>query len=171
MKRLLYTLAVIFLSAGSFSSVQAQSDYRFHSVFMYNFTKYIQWPSSAQTGDFVIGVIGNCLIQGELEKMAINKSVGSQKIVVKKFKNVSELTSCQMLFIPSADSRDFEAALEKLKGKPTLILTEKNGLGQKGSGINFVLVDGRWRFELNENATESAGLKVSKELSKLAILL
>jgi hypothetical protein len=171
MKRLLYTVVIIFLWAGSFSSVQAQSDYRFHSVFMYNFTKYIQWPSSAQSGDFVIGVIGNCPIQGELEKMATNKTVGSQKIVVKKFKNVSELSNCQMLFIPSADSRDFEAALEKLRGKSTLILTEKDGLGQKGSGINFVLIDGKWRFELNENATGSAGLKVSKELSKLAILL
>ncbi|MES2730805.1 MAG: YfiR family protein [Bacteroidota bacterium] len=151
--------------------VRAQSDYRFHSVFMYNFTKYIQWPASAQSGDFVIGVLGNSAIIIELEKMATNKLVGSQKIHIKKFKNVAEVTNCQMLFIPSTDSRDFESALEKLKGKSTLVLTEKNGLGQKGSGINFVLVEGKWRFELNEQATQSAGLKVSKELTRLAIVL
>jgi hypothetical protein len=116
-------------------------------------------------------VLGNSPILAELDKMAENKTVGNQKIVVKKFKNVSDISTCQMLFIPSADSRDFESALEKLKGKHTLILTEKNGLGQKGSGINFVLLDGKWRFELNENATQNAGLKVSKELSRLAIML
>lgn len=152
--------------------VQAQtSDYRFHSVFMYNFTKYIQWPAAAQTGDFVIGVIGNSSIIAELEKMATNKTVGQQKIVVKKFKNVADISDCQMLFIPSADNVDFEAALAKLSGKSTLILTDKNGLGRKGSGINFVLVNGKWKFELNKDATQNAGLKVSQELSRLAILL
>jgi hypothetical protein len=171
MKRLCYALLVMVLWHWPLSEAQAQQDYRFHSVFMYNFTKYIQWPSSVQTGDFIIGVLGNSPIVKELEKMAENKTVGSQKISVKKFKSVADISPCQMLFIPSADSRDFESALEKLKGKPTLILTEKNGLGQKGSGINFVLVDGKWKFELNENATKDAGLKVSKELSRLAILI
>ena len=164
-----FSLAFVFLFMRT--EVQAQTDYRFHSVFMYNFTKYIQWPSSAQSGDFVIGVLGSSPVISELEKMAVNKSVGSQKIVVRKFKNANEIANCQMLFIPSADSREFDTALEKLRGKSTLIMTEKNGLGQKGSGINFVLVDGKWRFELNESATESAGLKVSKELSRLAIQL
>jgi hypothetical protein len=171
MKRLRNALMTLLLWHSVTSQVHAQQDYRFHSVFMYNFTKYIQWPTSVQTGDFIIGVLGNSPILPELEKMAENKTVGNQKIVIKKFKSVSDISSCQMLFIPSADSRDFESALEKLKGKPTLVLTEKNGLGQKGSGINFVLLDGKWRFELNENATQNAGLKVSKELSRLAILL
>jgi hypothetical protein len=171
MRLIRYALLAMVLCFTGITQVHAQQDYRFHSVFMYNFTKYIQWPSSTQSGDFVIGVLGSSPILGELEKMAENKTVGAQKIVIKKFKSVGEISACQMLFIPSADSRDFDSALEKVKGKPTLILTEKNGLGQKGSGINFVLVDGKWKFELNENATQDAGLKVSKELSRLAILL
>lgn len=172
MRRTIYILLATILLSSSVPQLRAQSaDYRFHSVFIYNFTKYIQWPSNAQSGDFVIGVLGNSSILQELEKMATNKMVGSQKIVIKKFKSVNDISSCHMLFIPSADSKDFEAAQGKLKSKPTLILTEKNGLGQKGSGINFILMEGKWRFELNEYATQSAGLKVSKELSKLAILI
>jgi hypothetical protein len=50
-----------------------------------------------------------------------------------------------------------------------LIITEKSGLAQKGSSINFIMQDNKWKFELNEAATQSAGLKVSRELSKLAI--
>lgn len=145
------------------------SDYRFHSVFIYNFTKYIQWPLSQQSGDFVIGVLGNSSIVEELEKLSANKTVGSQKITIIRFKSIADLKECHILFIPGANSSNFENIQEKLKGKPTLIITEKSGLAQKGSGINFILHDNKWRFELNEAATQNAGLKVSKELSKLAI--
>jgi hypothetical protein len=81
--------------------VQAQTaDYRFHSVFIYNFTKYIQWPAEHQSGDFIIGVLGSSAISAELEKMAANKTVGAQKIVVKKFKSITEAADCHILFPP-----------------------------------------------------------------------
>jgi hypothetical protein len=150
--------------------VQAQTaDYRFHSVFIYNFTKYIQWPAEHQSGDFIIGVLGSSAISAELEKMAANKTVGAQKIVVKKFKSITEAADCHILFLPSTGNYNFDDVRNKFKGKPTLIITEKSGLAQKGSGINFIMQDNKWKFELNEAATQSAGLKVSRELSKLAI--
>jgi hypothetical protein len=149
-------------------NIQAQTnDYKFHSVFLYNFTKYIQWPASQQSGDFVIGVVGNCPIFEELQKITSNKMVGAQKIVVKKFRSVSDIADCQMLFVPS--QANFDAVQEKTKGKSMLVITEKSGLAQKGSGINFVLQENKWKFELNESATQNAGLKISKELAKLAI--
>ena len=158
------------ITLGVPSNVQAQTtDYKFHSVFIYNFTKYIQWPASHQSGEFVIGVLGNSPISADLEKMAANKMVGAQKIVIKKFKSLSEAAECHILFIPNNANLNFEDIQTKFKGKPTLLITEKSGLAQKGSGINFVLQDNKWKFELNEAATQSAGLKVSKELSKLAI--
>ena len=41
-------------------------DEKFKALFMYNFTKYIEWPQSKQTGDFVIGVVGGSPIIDEL---------------------------------------------------------------------------------------------------------
>jgi hypothetical protein len=149
--------------------VSAQSlDYRFHSIFIYNFTKYIQWPASQQSADFVIGVFGNSPISEELEKITSNKTVGTQKIVIKRFRNLSEVSDCHILFISSNGSNNFEAVQEKLKGKSTLLITEKSGLIEKGSCINFVLQDNKWRFQLNEAAAQNAGLKISKELAQMA---
>jgi hypothetical protein len=148
----------------------AQTDYRFHSIFIYNFTKYIQWPAGQQSGDFVIGVLGNgANIVEELTKITANKTVGTQKIVVKKFKSAAEAGTCHILFIPSSGSHNFDDVQNMLKGKPTLVITEKSGLAQKGSGINFILQDNKWKFELNEAATQASGLKVSRELTQLAI--
>jgi hypothetical protein len=153
-----------------YTGVMAQgTDYRFHSIFIYNFTKYIQWPATQQSGDFVIAVVGNSPIIEELNKITANKTVGNQRIVVKKFKSASEIEDCHILFVPGAGSSNFDSVQEKLKGKSTLVITEKSGLSQKGSGINFILLENKWKFELNESATQSAGLKVSRELSQMAI--
>lgn len=146
-------------------------DYRIHSVFIYTFTKYIQWPSNEQSGDFIIGVLGNSPMVESLEKMASERKIGNRSIVVKKFAKVDQLSKCHMLFIPDNSSNDFEAALAKIGGQSTLILTERKGLGDKGSGINFITVDGKQKFELNKLATEKAHLKVSTELTSLAILI
>lgn len=146
-------------------------DYRIHSVFIYNFTKYIQWPSSEQSGDFVIGVLGNSPIVASLEKLASERKIGTRSMVVKKFSSVAEITKCHMLFIPDRNSNDLEAALAKINGQSTLVMTERNGLGAKGSNINFITVDGKQKFELNKAATEKAQLKVSNELTSLAIVI
>lgn len=163
------TLVVLVLAALPFMA-KAQ-DYRIHSVFIYNFTKYIQWPSTDQSGDFIIGVLGNSPIVGSLEKLAQERKVGSRAMVIKKFSTVSEISKCHMLFIPENSSNDFEAALAKVSGQSTLIMTERKGLGSKGSGINFITVDGKQKFELNKSATEKAQLKVSTELTSLAIVI
>jgi len=144
-----------------------ETDYRIHAVFLYNFTKYVQWPNASQSSDFVIGVVGNSAIYDELTRITNGKMAGTQKIVVVKFKSPDAITNCQMLFVP--EHINFENVQAKVAGKPVLLITEKPGLAQKGSNINFVIRENKWRFELNENATRSAGLKVSAELSKLAI--
>lgn len=144
-----------------------EADYRIHAVFLYNFTKYVQWPNSSQSGDFVIGVVGNSPIYDELMKITDGKMAGSQKIVVTRFKSAEAITNCQMLFVSS--HVNFESIQAKTAGKPVLLITEKAGLAQKGSNINFVIKENKWRFELNENATRNAGLKISAELAKLAI--
>ena len=162
--RFFFTVLAFVLLTKGFSQT---ADYKFHSVFIYNFTKYIQWPAAQQNGDFVIAVVGNSPVFDELSKITANKTVGTQKIVVKKFGSAGELDNCQIVFVPGGGN--FEAVQEKLKGRAVLMITEKPGMAKKGSSINFVMQDNKWKFELNEATTQHAGLKVSKELAKLAI--
>ncbi len=161
-------LTAVFILAGLMVNAQ---EYKYHPSFIYNFTKYIEWPASYQSGDFVIAVLGDSPIIQELEKMAENKSVGSQKFVIKKLKSASDIEKCHMLFIPVSKSKDLTQALEKLEGKPTLVVTEKPGMANQGSGINFIMLEGKWKFELNKAATEKSNLKVSGDLAKFAIII
>lgn len=157
-----------FLLASYVSQAQI---YNYYQIFIYNFAKYIQWPAEKQSGDFVIGVLGNSPITDKLKEMSLSKKVGIQSIKVVSFQNVDQISNCHILFIPVDQSNYFDAVKSKVQNTSTLLITEEKNLGKKGSNINFIVVDGKLRFELNKMETEKANLKVSSDLTKLAILI
>jgi hypothetical protein len=160
-------LFIFFLS----SAVSFAQEYTYHKVYIYNFTKYIQWPVDKQKGEFIIGVYGKSSMTKELETMAANRLVGSQKIVVKQIDGITEAADCHVLFIPSSKSSNLSALKSQLDGKSILFITEKNGMAKEGSDINFILVDGKLKYEMNKASLEKSGLKVMPDLVKLAILV
>lgn len=145
--------------------------YQYHKIYIYNFTKYIQWPANKQSGDFVIGVYGKSQMQNELNEMAATRSVGGQKIIVKEINAPSDALGCHVLFIPQGKSEVLDDVQSKLAGSATLVITEKPGMAKQGSAINFVIVGGKLKYELNKASIDKAGLKVMPDLIKLAILV
>ena len=152
-------------------NVNAQSkDYTFHTVFIYNFTKYIEWPTAGN--EILIGVHGenSSLIQA-FEKMAQAKSNGDRKYIIRTLTKPEDAAACHVIFIADKESDKLGAYASKYTGTPKLIITEKEGLIKKGGTINFITVDGKLRFELNQGALDKTGLKVSSQLLSLAIVV
>ena len=164
-------LALVFFAATSSVFAQERSESEVYSMMMFNFTRYVQWPDSNQPGEFVIGVVGNNEILATLNTWYSGKPRGAKTYVIKKFSSAADVTDCQVLFIDRSRSGDFEALNNKVKGKGTLVITDKNGLGEKGSAINFKTVDSKLKFELNQKAIDASNLKVSGSLTSLAILI
>jgi hypothetical protein len=140
-------------------------------MMVYNFTKYVQWPDHTATGEFVIGVVGNVNMYNTLNTWYGGKPRGSKTYVIKKFNSAAEVTDCHVVYIDKSKSNEFDAINAKVQGKGTLVVTDKSGLGEKGSAINFKTVDNKLKFELNQKAVESANLKVSGSLTSMAILI
>lgn len=162
-------LILILFSTLVFYSSYSQNE-KIQSLFIYNFSKLINWPASYQDGDFIIGVLGNSPIANELEKMATTKKAGSQAIVIQKYSSVDAIKKCHILVISPAQSGKISSALIKINGNSTLIVTDTQDGIKKGASINFVIVDNKQKFELNENNISNKGLKVSAELIKLSII-
>jgi len=49
---------IVILSALSFLQ-SASQNYKMHTVFIFSFTRYIQWPENYNSGDFEILVLGD----------------------------------------------------------------------------------------------------------------
>jgi hypothetical protein len=146
------------------------SNSKIKATFIYNFTKYIDWPEKYKEGNFVIGVLGTSTFYNDLSTLLSTKSVGGQKFEIKSYTSSESVSSvCHILFITAENSAQLPEVLKKLKGKSTLIVTEKSGLAKQGSGINFVVDNNKQRFELNKSNVEKYSLKVSSTLASLAI--
>jgi hypothetical protein len=163
-------LLVVIFSAFSFINGVAQN-YKMHTVFIFSFTRYIQWPEAYNGGDFEILILGDSPIVDELRAMAQVKKVGDRVIKITKINTPSEIRKCNILFIPLTKSGQIAEILGKVTSQSILVVTEEPGLGAKGSNVNFITKDGKLAFELNQNAAVKQGLKVSNELSRLAILI
>ncbi|UII19511.1 YfiR family protein [Fulvivirga ligni] len=153
------------------SVVSFAQNYQAHAVYIYSFIRYVQWPSSSADGDFTIGVVGDSPITEYLQKMADVKKVGSRDIVIKNFTNINGLENCDLVFVSKEYTENFSVILGKLGRAHTLVITEKEGMGVAGSNINFVQKNGKLAFEINKSAMQRADLKVSSELTRLAILI
>ena len=164
-KSILITCILLFIFS---SNTNAQLE-KLQAIFIYNFTKYIEWPPAYRSGNFEILILGNSTIDTYLKNIATTKKVGSQPIVTKKINSVNEITKCHILFISTNKSSELQRVISKVGASNTLIITEKNGLASHGAAISFVIVSDKQRFELNKKNVTKYGLKYSKELELLAI--
>jgi hypothetical protein len=144
---------------------------KYKAMFIYNFTKYFEWPQSYKEGNFVIGVLGNSSLLAELNTMASSKKAGNQSIEIKTFSNVGAITNCHMLIVAPEVTTPLSEIISKIKKNSTLLITEKQGFAKQGAAINFVVQNNKPAFELNKTNAEKQDLKVSTNLLSLAILV
>lgn len=138
------------------------------TLFIYNFSRLIEWPASYRSGPFIIGVIGDSDVIRELESYTNGKKVGTQDIEVRQFNSTSEITTCHILFVPFSRTREIPSINRILTGKSTLLITEKNGALDEGSAINFVIVQEKMKFEVKPENANKYGIKFSSKLTEMA---
>lgn len=171
MKTIQKVFLAVALLVTSNSFAQDRPMHEVYSMMMFNFVKYVQWPDQTAAGEFVIGVVGNGDVYNTLNAWYGGKPRGSKTYVIKKFNSAADLAECDVVFIDKSKSNEFDAINNKVKGKGTLIITDKAGLGEKGSAINFRTIDNKLKFELNQKAVEASNLKVSGALASMAIMI
>ncbi|MGK7392208.1 MAG: YfiR family protein [Candidatus Cyclobacteriaceae bacterium M2_1C_046] len=157
----------------SIFAVNAQNRpvYELHSMMIYNFLKYIQWPDDQSGNDFVITVYGDDEVYNTLNTWYGNKQKLNRKIVVKKAGSVAEIGNPHLIYVGTKASNQFEEVMTKIDPAATLVITDKRGLAEKGSCINFRIINDRLKFELNQEAVSKSNLKISSQLTSMAILI
>lgn len=140
------------------------------TAFIYKFTKYVQWPAAGNE-EFRIAVIGDTAIAGHLQELAKERAADPRKIKVEQLRGPEEINDCHILFIAGSEKSRLPEILKRAEGRNILTVADSKGLAARGVAINFVVIDGRLRFEINRRAAERSGLQISSELLKLAILV
>jgi len=151
------------------TEVEESLEYAVKGAFLFKFSAYVEWPRSAfanTTTPFVIGILGEDPFGANLDAIVQDRTVEGRVVLIKRYKQPDQARAAHILYISATEATSQEQILTSLHGMN--ILTVSNDSPETGSIINFVVQDGKVRFEIDLKAADVAGLKVSSKLLALA---
>ena len=169
--KFLFCTVLFILAISPCAKAQDEINYAVYANIIYRFTKYIDWPDDKKSGDFVIGIVGNSPVYNELVSFTANKTVGNQKIVVKKISPSANSYDCYILFIGDDASKYLKKITAATENTSTLIVSEGDGLALKGACINFTIIDDHLKLEINKANIEKRDLNIATELLNLGVIV
>lgn len=169
---MLAALGVFAVTPGDAAEEHAISkEYQVKAAFLYNFTKFVEWPPrrfANAAAPIVIGVLGAIPLGRELESIVRDRKVNGRGIVIVYPTTAEEAKAAHAVFIAAGEEKRMDTELATLISEGVLVVGESGQLAALGSTIVFKTVDDKVRFEIDLIAAERAGLKISSQLLKLA---
>jgi hypothetical protein len=159
-------LAALLLAAAAQSIAAAQDvsrEYRVKAAFLYNFVKFVEWPTRAAAGPITICVAGRNPFGTILDETVRGESVRGRPIEARVILEPDH--GCYVVFIAAGAA---PAYLRAAIGTPTLTVGEAPGFIEQGGLIRFYVDGGTVRFEINREAAERSGIRISARLLQLA---
>jgi hypothetical protein len=166
---LLGLLLPLAAAASSDDGAGASLEKRVKAAFIYKFATYVDWPAgafAATDAPLVFGVVGDRSIADELGRAVDGRSIDTHPLRVRLLRDGDDMTGINVLFV-GADTR-LADVLNATGAKPMLVVTESESALNQGSVINFIVAEGRVRFEISATGAEQRGLKLSSRLLAVA---
>jgi hypothetical protein len=162
-------LAALLLLPGA-AAAQTAAEYDVKAAFLYNFTKFVDWPATAfpDAGSLKICVLGDDPFGRSLQSVA-GEQVGNRKLIVVRTDSLSKPGGCQVLFISRSERDRLPQILAMVRESPVLTVGDTHGYIDQGVIINFTLEGSKVRFEINTEAADRAGVRISSKLLQLAL--
>lgn len=139
------------------------------AAFLYNFTKFIEWPPPAQPDEpFRLCAIANPSLVAAVDRTIADETVGGRRLVRVEPQSVDEARGCAILYIgKSAGERGVHLAAG-VRDLPVLTVGEGTQFLQQGGAIGFLLDNNRVRFDISARSLQRSGLKASSKLLRVA---
>ncbi len=138
-------------------------------TYIYNFTKYIDWENLESAEKFTIGVFHSDEepLVGVLRKAYEQKKIKGKPVEVLLFNSLNEIEPTDMLYLNVKSGVKLEQVLPTLYENNTLLISE--GFPFHQSMVNFIVIDGEFHFEINEEKINRAKLLVDPALQSFSI--
>lgn len=164
-----HSFATALFGATPAPSRPAVAEYKVKAAFLFNFAKFVDWPEpNGGTQSLVIGVVGVDPFGENLDQVVRDKLVGSRSFELRRFASLEQMEPCHILFISSSESSRLDEILKVLDGTATLTVGEDEECLRKGGIIRFFTQANKIRFEINLDAAEYEGLRLSSRLLQVA---
>ncbi len=149
-------------------------EYRVKAAYLLNFTRYVEWPApTAPTPAPADNLLSICVLGTDpfgkiLDATVAGRTAHGRPLRVRRLQGAAEATGCEVVFVSRETWRRSPESLKALKRAGTLTVGESEQFARRGGIIGFVIVDETVRFVVNDEARDSAGLRISSRMLSLA---
>jgi len=175
--RILGPSLVAIIAGGFFSAPKAfaqnpeGAEYSVKLAFLFNFTKFVEWPPDAfrdPGSPLVICIVGHDPFSQNLEAELRTRKVGNHPVEVRTLRANDKLRVCHILFVPVTEKDQADSIVSGLTGSRILTVGETEGFAVLGGVVNLTIEDNKVHFEVNRLAADRAGLKIGSRLLSIA---
>jgi hypothetical protein len=141
----------------------APTEQQVKAVFLFNFSRFVDWPQeafAAADAPLVIGVLGDDPFGADLDAVVRGESVRGHPLTVRRFASVEQ--------IDHSEQRRLERILDRLAGRSILTVADAEDAARRGVMIHLVTERNRVRLRINLGASEAVGLTLSSKLLRPA---
>jgi hypothetical protein len=165
---------LLLMLTGAALAVQAQApsrEYQVKAVFLYHFTRFVEWPPAAFTSreaPFVIGIAGTNPFGNFLQEIVSGETVMGRPIVVHTFADARDARGCHLLFLNGSVTSE---VLDNLSERSVLTVSDGEHFLKKGGMIRLFVEQNKPRMQISPAALRSARLTASSKLLRLAEII
>lgn len=141
------------------------------AAYLSKFAGYVEWPPPAFAGteaSINIGVLGDDAMAAYIAELVAARNVNGRPMKVHTLRADSDLAGMHILFVGRSLNPQLQQVLAASRTLPVLTVTEAEDALAHGSMINFVVLDGRVRFEVSQKAAQPHNVRISARLLSAA---
>lgn len=172
LKRIFCIAFVLLLSnTSAYSQATPSKERQLKAAFLFNFSQFVEWPSAAfsdSQSPLVIGILGDDPFGSSLDQLVSNEKVNNRPLLIQRYKSVSDIKSCHILFITISNKDELEETFGKLKGRNILTVGDTRNFIRQGGMIRFLTENDKIKFQINVETARAEGITISSKLLRLA---
>jgi hypothetical protein len=164
---LLLGVGLLCLSTGA--AAQPPLEYQLQAAYVSKFLRFVEWPAgTVEGGVFAVGVVGKADFW-EAMRALDGQQFGDSRVAARRIDDPEQLSEVHVLVVdPTRSSQLAGRYLRAAQGRPILTVGRADDFASSGGIIQFVLVEETLRFDINTEAADRAGLKISSHLLRSA---
>lgn len=173
-RALLLLIISIYILIPQKSIAQDLSEYDIKAGYIYKFIYFIDWPENTfPKSDSMINfaIVGKSPFGSSFEKI-IGKTINGRVLAIEVIDTdvlITQPDKYQIIFICSSEQRNLSQILKIVNGIPVLTISDSEAFLEKNGMINFIVLDGNIRFEINDLAIGKSGLKIRSAMKRQAV--
>lgn len=139
----------------------ATQEYKVKAQIIRRLLDWMTWPNAEQGKPLVVAVLEPSQFEDYLLNELQGVVVHGRPVKLRYLRGLSQISQCDLLFIPEDAEASLGSILNGLRGKPIILVGDTPGFAARGLMVNLLVgYDQKIRLEVNESSLRNCGVKL-----------